>query len=435
MWRPTARLIGALAVAGVPLLLLSEGAEALGVVLLLAGPLLTLAGVEGVALWLFSQRLEARRQLSFRLSMGEPNPVHIELRSRAPISLLGEATDDLPEGFLPGDVRMPVSLSPHDRVTLRYVTEPPARGNHAFRSIWLRLRSLVGLVEIQLEVPAPSEVPVYPNLRALQRFRLMARHRIGLAGLHRVRGAARGGEFERLRDYSRDDRYRDIDWKATARRDRPVIRVTRPERGQQVLLAIDTGRGMAPRIGRQTRLDVALSAALLLADVALSQEDRVGLCLFSHQVHRYLKPGRDPGALPRFLGQLYDARATYSGTSYLDWARWLAPRLKRRTLIVLWTDLTTDDSGLGEALSVLHPRHLPLVVALRDHGLEGMAQAAPATNRDAYHRAVATELLGARDRLARQLRLRGARVLEASDESMSLEVIERYLALKLRGGL
>jgi len=434
-WRPTSRLIALLALAGLPLLWAPGDGAALGLSLLLSGPLLLLAGLDALVLWVASRQLEAHRRHDFRLSMGEANPIRIDLRSHAAIRLTGELTDDIPDGFGPIGLESPLHLSPYGHQSLRYETRPHQRGDHQFGSIWLRLRSRLALAAIVLEVPAASEVPVYPNLRALQRFRVLARHRISRIGLHRIQGAASGGEFDRLRDYSRNDSYRDIDWKATARRDRPVVRVTRPERGQQVLLAIDTGRGMAPRIENQTRLDLALSSALLLADVALSQNDRVGLCLFSHQVERYLKPASDPGAMSRFLGQIYRAQATYSASRFLEWTRWIAPRLRRRTLIVLWTDLTDDgaSAALNTAISVLLPRHLPLVVTLRDSALEALAGSAPEEGRALYHRAIAAGLLQQRETLIRRLRLRGTRVIQTQPDAMGLAVIEQYLETKFRG--
>ncbi len=436
-WRPTRRLITLLTLGGLPLILYPGSPEAFGLTLLLAGPLLVLAFIDAMILWRASRNLEAHRQHDFRLSIGEANPIRISVRNRSGMKLVGEVTDDVPQGFSPQLILKPLRLSPFGRAVIRYTTEPHQRGDHRFGSIWLRLRSRMALMAIQAEVPASSEVPVYPNLRALQRYRLLARHRISLAGLHRIRGSARGGEFDRLRDYAPDDRYHDIDWKATARRDRPVIRITRPERGQQVLLAIDTGRSMAARIGHQTRLDAALSSALLLADVALSQNDRVGLCLFSHQVQHYLKPACDPSALSRFLSRLYAAHATYSATSYLAWARWLAPRLHRRTLVVIWTDLSDEATSqeLNTALSVLLPRHLPIVVSLRDRGLESLAWSNPAETRGLYQRAVASELMIQQSALIRRLRQGGSHVLHADVERLSIEVIGEYVDTKLKGRL
>lgn len=447
-WSPTRRFLIALALIALPMMLGSDVDDALSLLLLLGGLLLALAGLEAALLWRLAGELEVSRRHEQRLSLGEANPVQLRLRYRGALPLAGRIADDPPPGFEPHDVQLPVSLSPGARETVRYAIQPHRRGDHRFGSCWLKLTTWLGLAQIRLRVALEGEVPVYPNLRALQRYRLLARHRMAPAGLHRIRGAGKGSEFDRLREYTRDDTYRDIDWKATARRDSPIVRVLRPERGQLVVLAIDGGRAMAPRIGRdpdqprdelsaglQSRHDLALSSALLMADVALTQQDRVGLCLFSHEVEGYFPPRRDASTLPRFLGLLYGAEASYTGTDYRAWARWMLTRLPRRSLLILWTDLgdETVADDLLAASQMLKSRHLLLVVALRDRQLEQLATAPAGDERQLYGRAVAADLLSRRARLVRRLRLAGVRIVEASAEAMSLAVVEQYLEIKLKG--
>lgn len=447
-WSPQPRFLVLFALLTIPVLLAPHDGAAIGWMTLGGGALLLMAALEAAVLWRLTPSITIERIHDQRLSLGEDNPVRLHVRSTAGLPLAGQIADDTPHGFQPPDVRSDIQLPHRGSTEVRYVTRPHRRGDHRFASAWLRLSTGLGLAAIRLEVPLVETVPVFPNLRALQRYRLLARHRIDPSGLHRIRGTGSGGEFDRLRDYSIDDTYRDIHWKATARRDAPVVRVNRPERGQQILMAIDSGRAMAPRIGHgprqptgiglpglQTRHDLALSSALLLADVALTQSDQVGLCLFGHRVHNYYPPRRDPGTLSRFLGLLYAAHAEYTATDHAALARWLTVRLRRRSLIVLWTDLADESTGdsLLRAASILQQRHLVLVVALRDRTLEAMAEQRTDEPRALYHRAVAQDLLARRAAQVSRMRLAGVRVLESSAEAMSLEVIDQYLDVKLRG--
>ena len=92
-----------------------------------------------------------------------------------------------------------------------------------------------------------------------------------------VRQRGQGSEFDSLREYVIGDDVRAIDWRATARARDVVVRTWRPERDRHIVLAIDTGRTSAARIGDEPRLDAALDAGLLLAAVAARAGDRVAL--------------------------------------------------------------------------------------------------------------------------------------------------------------
>src|SRR5947207_16008339 len=100
-------------------------------------------------------------------------------------------------------------------------------------------------------------------------------------GLRSARIRGRGTEFQSVRDYQPDDDYRRINWKATARRHRPITTLYETERSQRLIVMIDLGRMMLSRVGELTKLDAAINAALLLCYVALVHGDRVGLLSFA----------------------------------------------------------------------------------------------------------------------------------------------------------
>lgn len=451
-WVPRYRLVALALLAGLPLWLAgADDLRARGTAALLLGALLAATGAEAALLWRVGRELEVTRSHEPRLSIGEANPVWLDVRSRAPIGLTGEIADDPPAGFLPLDPHGPIALAPRGRARLRYEAHPHARGDHAFGSAWLRVSTVLGLASIRLEVPLASVVPVYPNLRALARYRVEARHRVSLAGRHALRGAGRGGEFDRLRDYGPGDDYRQVDWKASARRDAPVVKVHRPERGQHVLLVVDSGRAMAPRLAADrrsahhtgerlvdaslvTRHDLALSSALLLAEVALGQGDAVGLALYSHGIHASCPARRTRAALPRMLTQLYAAQASHTGSDHTGFARWAAATLRRRSLVAVWTDLDPLDAApLLAAIRLLQVRHQVLVLALTDDDAEDLARSEPADERACYARAVAADYVAQRAAGVKRLRDAGAWVVETPPGAMGLAAVDAYVAIKLRG--
>ena len=99
-----------------------------------------------------------------------------------------------------------------------------------------------------------------------------------------------GTDYERLREYLPDDEYRRIDWKATARRRRPVTIEYQTERSQNVIAVVDTGRMMQSPVAEIAKLDYVINAVLLLAYVATGKGDKVGMMTFADDVSHYLSP-------------------------------------------------------------------------------------------------------------------------------------------------
>ncbi len=86
-------------------------------------------------------------------------------------------------------------------------------------------------------------------------------------------------EFERLRDFTRDDNYKHIDWRSTARRGKLTVKDFQANQSQRIVFLVDCGRMMANEAAGLSLLDHALNAMLMLSYVALRQGDSVGLDL------------------------------------------------------------------------------------------------------------------------------------------------------------
>ncbi|MCC2671614.1 MAG: hypothetical protein K0Q72_4085, partial [Armatimonadetes bacterium] len=205
------------------------------------------------------EQVSVSRHVSPRLSLGEPETVELKVSNyaRVPVRLL--VTDTVPGGWdvegLPGEV----SVRPGQEAVITYTVTPNARGRFQFGDIHVRLQQYPHLVVRQIRIAAGTEVRIYPDLREVARYEVMARRsRLEELGVHRSRLAGRGTEFERIRDYTPDDEYRQIDWKATARRSRPMTRVYEVERSQSVFIVLDAGRMMAGRVGKLAKLDYAI---------------------------------------------------------------------------------------------------------------------------------------------------------------------------------
>ncbi len=379
--------------------------------------------------------IQVTRRMFPRLSLGEPERVELTLRnySRARVRLA--VTDTPPATWDVVGLPLEAEVPPQGEVVLAYTVTAAARGRYRMGDLTVRMEHAPGLVVRQWRVPAPEEVRVYPDLKEINRYETMVRRsRLEEMGIHRSRLQGRGTEFERIRDYTPDDEYRQIDWKATARRHRPMTRVYEVERSQNILIVLDAGRMMAGRVGRLAKLDYAVNAALMLAHVALAAGDRVGLMIVSDDVDAYLPLGKGHAQFKQCLDLLYGVEARLCHVDYRGALEQIAIRCKRRSLVVFFTDLVDEDTSaeLVTYMRLLRPTHLPLCVTLQDERVVAAARRPAETVSDMYQRTVALDLLTERRRVLDSLHRLGAVVLDSAPEHLSVDVVNRYLELKYR---
>lgn len=380
-------------------------------------------------------QLRLRRTVEPVLSAGRPATVTVEL-ALAP----GQTR------AVPGELRDVVAPGPraegHRRrfvvtgvTRVEWTLTPRTRGDLEFEAVWLRLDGPLGLCARQERVPLPETVRVFPDLTVLSQDALALARSEDLAARRVQRVRSEGREFESLREYREGDDRRSIDWKATARRGRPYVRLHQPERNQQVLLLLDCGRHMAGEVDGRRKLDHAVDATLRLARVALAQGDLVGVVAFGREVKAWLPPRKGAEHLRAIAEALYRLEATLEESDVgaaLDQA---FARGARRSLVVVLTDLLDPEAAAGLVARArrLVPRHLPLVASLQDDALHRVATATPESREDAYRRFVASRLEADGAATVARLRETGARVVRAPAASFGAQSVSAYLDVKGRG--
>jgi uncharacterized protein (DUF58 family) len=385
-----------------------------------------------------SSELEWRRELPAKLSIGVPNQVTLSVHNASgkPASITARETP--PAGFAGERTVGPLDVPARGDAEVTLSFTPPGRGLYRFGGVGVRSVGPRGLAGWLYTAPIEEDAKVYPDIQAVKSYSLLARRgALAELGVKKIRFAGAGTEFESLREYQRDDDYRDIDWKATARRGKPVVRSFESERSQTMVLAVDAGRLMTPRVGTLAKLDRAVNAALLLAYLGTERDDLVGLLVFGRDVIAYLPPRKGHRQFLAILEALYSVEGTVEEPDYGRALRYLAARLKKRSLVVLFTDLVGAEPSkrLIDVLAGLSPRHLPLVITQRNRVIEAKALADVATETDAFSAAVAEDVLRDKAAALRVLSSRGAMVLDVHPEELSVAAVNRYLEVKARGRL
>ncbi len=402
--------------------------------LLFDGVVLGLMGLDG---WRSRRdRAIVLREPLHRFSIGRDNSIVLAVQSQAKPATI-QIRDAYPgTDFEVSTPTLEAALQANTRQKLTYTVKPLRRGEYQWGSIHVRQQSAWGLAWLDWKIPQDQKVAVYPDLLGLRS--LTIRLALQAAGAMRQRKRmGMGTEFAELREYSTGDDPRLIDWKATARRSRPLIRVLEPEQEQTLIILLDRGRLMTAQVQGLKRFDWGLNATLSLALAGLNRGDRVGVGVFDRSIHTWIPPERGQNHLSRLIERLTPIQPEFQEPDYLGAVTTLVSQQTRRALVVILTDLvdTTASAELLLSIGRMAPRYLPFCVALRDPQVDRQAQHFTSDPSATYARAIALDLLTQRQIAFASLKRKGVLFLDAPADQISDQLVDRYLQLKQRNQL
>jgi len=379
------------------------------------------------------------------VSQGKPHEVELEVAWSGRRQIDIEIHDDLPAEFVTSGGRVRLMLKGRSRGRLHYRFRAMRRGLFQLHCVHLLVRSRFGMWCRFIQLEAPCTIHVYPDMKQLGQYELMARtNRLSLLGLRRSRRIGTENEFERLRDYTVDDDYRRVDWRATARRQQLTVRDYQANQNQQVIFMIDCGRLMTGQSGQLGVLDHALNSMLMLAWIALSRGDSAGLVLFSNRVLGFVPPRTGTRHVNQLLHASFDQFAQYTESRYDRAFLYLDQKVRKRSLVILVTNVIDQINAaiVKEYLVIQAGKHLPLGVFLRDHDLydrtvsapvQGARPGASEINVSLSIQSVATEMAAWREQAIADLSRKGVLTLDAWPDELTAPMVNQYLEIKARG--
>jgi uncharacterized protein (DUF58 family) len=327
------------------------------------------------------------------------------------------------------------------RVTFSYRVTPTRRGEVTFAAADVRVRSRFGLCELLETLGDAGMRRVYPDFAQVARYAWLAGdRRLAEIGIKTYRRRGSGTDFQQLAEYRIGDPVRWIDWKATLRFGKPIIREFQDARDQCVMLLVDCGRRMRADdrqsgIGN-THFDQVLNAVMLLSYVALRQGDEVGAMTFGTPpgAAKSFPPRKGVKALNALMGELYAVQPTPTHSDYIGAARNFLARHNKRSLVVIITNFRDEDSvELGSALRLLRTRHLVLLASLREEIAHELASQ-PLTSTEAAVEVASAHLFEQSRRDAfNRLAAHDALMVDAEPERLGIELVNRYQAAKGAG--
>jgi uncharacterized protein (DUF58 family) len=372
-----------------------------------------------------SVRLSQQVRSRLTLANGGRKTARIQVRDGWPPS--AQAAADRPK------IRLPQGES----IRVATLLTPTRRGRLQAGKVTIRSYGPLGLAARQRSFAVPGVLKVLPEFRSRAHlpYRLARLRELdGLAAVH-VRG--QGTEFDSLREYALGDDVRSIDWRASARAQKTMVRTWRPERDRHILIVLDTSRWAAGRMGGQTRLDSEIEACLLLGALGSAAGDRVSLLAFDRQLRaRVASTSARAPVLAAFSDALSEVSPQLIEADWQLAAAQVGEMCNQRSLVVLLTGLDPAlyGEGLGVVLPVLAHRHQLVVAHVDDPELARM-RSDVSTAGAAYDAAAAGRLDLATGALASRVADLGVEVVRAAPERLAPAVCDAYLMLKAAGRL
>ena len=391
--------------------------------------------LDALSLLFVMNSLTVQRESARVGSLGNPHRTTILLDNRSWRDLRIEVCEDVLEGIVPKSEYESVTAPKNKRVKVQFALIPHRRGAFHLEKAYVRAHSLLGLWHKQSALACESDVYVYPDIKQIGKYALLARtNRLTQIGVRRTRRIGQDNDFERLRDYQQDDNYKHIDWRTSARRQKLTVKQFQTDQSQRVIFLLDCGRMMTNEYERLSLLDYALNSVLMLSYVALDQGDSVGMITFSDRVHKFVPPSGGKKQMNRILHAGFNQFPNLVQSRFDDAFLYLSRHCRKRSLVVLVTNVIDEVNAqqIQNYMKNLIGSHLPLLVLLRDHRIFDAADNPAPDPAVLYRSAAACQLLVWRDQVIRQMRASGGLALDVFPDEMTSPLVNQYLEVKAR---
>ena len=380
--------------------------------------------------------IATERQLPRVLSLGDENPVVIELHNPNERTVRFGLIDELPFALQRRDFFKNIQLRPGERRELRYHIRPTERGEYNFGNLVLLIDGPLQLIRRRLLVPAETSAPVYPSIIQMKNMELRAFQRVTTdRGIKKMRRIGHSYEFEQIKNYVRGDDYRSINWKATGRHNRLMINQYQDERSQQVYSIIDKSRNMKMPFNGLSLMDYAINSSLVISNIILKKQDKAGLITFSDRIGTTLRADRKPGQLHRILNSLYNESQRPLEANYELLYHIARKLIHGRSLVMLYTNFESM-GALERVLPILRRMnrlHLLVVIFFVNTEIEDFSTQPVRSMEGIYTQTIARKFLAEKRQMQQLLRQHGIQTILTAPEELSVHTVNKYLELKARG--
>jgi uncharacterized protein (DUF58 family) len=396
----------------------------------------------GVAIMVLYDGLNRSRQSDFDVDRKTPNSfalnraqsVQYYLTNHSDRDVKVSFSDGLPEKFKGAVFPMVQTIKQQQKGIFEYSVVPKQRGLAVFDQAYVLMTSKYGFWEFIYRLGPLTESKVYPDFSAISHsFIFGVEQAMRNMGAHIAKRKGEGMEFNQLREFREGDTLKQVDWKATAKIGTPISREYQEEKDQNVVFLLDCSRRMRAMENNLSYFDYALNALLMSSYIALDKGDAVGVMTFSGEPS-WLPPIKGKNSINTVLNHLYDLETSTQSSDYVTAAEELLVKHRKRSLIVLITNVRDEDNDdLQKAVEILRRQHLIMVVALQERLLEQVDDM-PLNDLDqAMLYAGTKHFEQSRKKVLALLKAQGVSVVDATHKNIHIQLVTEYLRLKQYG--
>ena len=380
--------------------------------------------------------IEFKREVKQSISVGVLSKVVLNFKNKQTIDLSIIIHDYYPDNSKTDFFPLKTVLPAEHEFRTTYDFLPVKRGNMEFKGIDIIVLSRFGLWWKKHFIIAEDKIKVFPNFREIKKYTLLATdNRLSQIGIKQKQRRGQGNDFHQLREYRSGDSFRQIEWNTTSKYLKLISKEYQDERDQQIVFLLDCGRRMRHAEdhqsgGKQSHLDQALNAMLLLSYVASRQDDAVGFMTFGG-VDKWYPPKKGSATIKHILNQVYDIHSSVSAADYLVTAEKFLALQKRRALIILVTNTRMEDhEDLKKAVQILKKRHLTILADLREEVLDKTLQETVTDYKTALRFQTVSAYLEDRKQNHQFLRHQGIITLDVLAQQLPAALVNNYLMIK-----
>jgi uncharacterized protein (DUF58 family) len=386
---------------------------------------------------LYKQKgISANRQLPEKLSNGDDNPIHLSITNSYNFKTDLVLIDELPFQYQKRDFEINTQLNQHEEKKITYTLRPLERGEYYFGNLNIYVNSPIGLVTRRFQFAKDAMVPNYPSFLQLRKYMLLAfSNKLFEYGLKKIRRIGHTMEFEQIKDYVTGDDIRNINWKATAKRNQLMVNQFQDERSQPIYSVIDKGRAMKMPFEGLSLLDYAINATLVISNVALKKQDKAGMFTFSRKIENKVIAERRPSQMNKILETLYNVSTDFSESDfsrlYIDVKR----NLTQRSLLLLYTNFETLDALHRQLpyIQAIAKNHLLVVIFFENTELHKLTNVEASNTFEIFQKTIAEKFMYEKKLIVNELQKHGIQSILTAPEHLTINTINKYLEIKARG--
>ena len=392
--------------------------------------------VDGIMLYRPKKGIFARREAPDRLSNGDENPLSIYLENYYDFPVQIQIIDEIPFQFQKRDLMFRTALQAAETQILEYTLRPTKRGEYSFGAVNVYVKTPIRLLKRRYQFSQDKMVVVYPSFLQMRAYELMAiSNRLTNLGVKKIRKIGQSQEFEQIRQYVQGDDIRNINWKASARRNDLMVNSFQEEKSQNVYCLIDKGRVMQMPFDGLSLLDCAINATLVLSNIAIYKQDKAGIITFSDRMGQVLLADRKAGQMSKILDVLYKQKTRFLETDYEELYVHTKTYIRQRSLFLLFTNFETVTSMRRQLpyFRKLAKDHLLIIVFFENTELRALLDKPANTTEEIYLKTIAEKYFYEKQQIIKELGQFGIQALLTAPQNLTVNTVNKYLELKSRG--